>query len=413
MIERPFRLLLICALFWLAGCTTGSPSAGSAPAVQTPAAAVGTVTPVPSRPPTVPPPTETPAPAATRPSTATPTRPAASRTPAPAEPAVVPTAVFVPPAGYIDPDNFPADLNPFTGLPLPANRRNQRPLAVKISNYPPLVRPQWGLNSADLVFEHLAEGGVTRLTALFYGQEAERVGSIRSGRLIDLEIPRMVDAAFAYSGSVGPIRLRFRESPFYSRIISPDFGHGGFERIPEEGRAFEHTLFTNTYTLHFLLEQRGENRPPSLRRQMAFSREAPAGGTPARQIEIRYEGTNIYWGYQPDGTYHRWTDGQLHLDAADEKPLSASNIAVLSAHHQETTIVEDTGGHFSIEIQIWGEGPASIFRDGQRFEGRWQRLDPDDMLTLVDLQGNPLPLRPGRTYFQLVPLGFDRLLVEP
>ncbi|MEI2420554.1 DUF3048 C-terminal domain-containing protein, partial [Arthrospira platensis SPKY2] len=66
-------------------------------------------------------------------------------------------------------------------------------------------------------------------------------------------------------------------------------------------------------------------------------------------------------------------------------------------------------GNLSIQIQIWGEGPVSIFRDGRRIEGRWQRLDPSHMLTFYDLEGNPLPLAPGPSFFQLVPLGFTGL----
>jgi hypothetical protein len=79
----------------------------------------------------------------------------------------------------------------------------------------------------------------------------------------------------------------------------------------------------------------------------------------------------------------------------------------------ETDIPETEVGQGanSIEIQIWGEGPATIFRDGQRFEGHWQRSDPGHMLTFTDLEGNPLPLSPGNTWFQLVPLGFDKLYV--
>ena len=70
------------------------------------------------------------------------------------------------------------------------------------------------------------------------------------------------------------------------------------------------------------------------------------------------------------------------------------------------------GGHYSIEIQVWGEGAAWLLRDGMLFEGRWQRANRQDMLTFTDLEGTILPFKPGNTWFQLVPLGFDRLTVE-
>ena len=414
-----WRFVLIIFLFFLlSGCD-------SPPDVEP--IAVSTVTPLPTvtvlpatatqlpAPPTVPPP--------------------ATSTPVVIEVDVSPTAVevlvsddvpneteeavgvpFVAPDGYIDRFAFPADLNPLTGEFLAEGKRDQRPLAIKISNYPPVVRPQWGLNRADLIFEHYAEGGVTRFTALFYGQRAARVGSIRSGRLIDLEIPVMYDAAFAYSGSAGLVREKFKESVFFDRIVSPDFAHSGFERMPDGDKAFEHTLFTNTDTLHYLLDLRGEDVAPQLPQYMAFSRGLPSGGDPVNEVEVRYGGTNAFWAYQAgNGRYSRWTDGSPHLDAADGTQLNFKNIVVVYAHHQETDILEDTsdGGHYSIQIQIWGRGRVTVFRDGQRFEGEWRREDPTHMLTFYDLDGNPLPLAIGNSFFQMVPTDFDGVSSRP
>ena len=317
--------------------------------------------------------------------------------------------------GLIGPDNFPPNVNQLTGLVVedPA-RLDHRPLAIKISNYPAVVRPQSGINSADLVFEHYAEGGVTRFTAVFYGNEANPVGSIRSSRLIDLEIPKMYDAAFAYSGSSGPVRLMLRDSPFYDRIISPDFGHGGYYRIEDPNKAVEHTLFTDTGRLRAILEERGLNTRPQFQTNMAFHPQPPAGGVPGSSIEVRYVGTNAFWRYDPiTMAYMRSTDGTAHVDANTGQQLNFKNVIVLAAHHEDTGILEDLvgGGHYSIQIQIWGEGPVSIFRDGQRFDGRWRRENPNDMLTFYDQAGNILPLAPGNSFFQLVPIGFTGLVV--
>lgn len=311
---------------------------------------------------------------------------------------------------------FPAHVNPLTGETVsdPAVL-DRRPIAVKISNYPPAVRPQSGLNGADLIFEHYAEGGVTRFTAIFYDTDVDRIGSIRSGRLIDLEIPKMYDAAFAYSGASGPVRQMIRNSTFFNRIISPDFGHGGFYRVEDPNKAFEHTLFTDTPRLRAMLEERGLNNRPEPTSNMAFSHEPPAGGTAATGIEIQYIGTNAFWQYNESSErYLRWTDGVAHNDGNTGQQLHVSNVIVLAAHHQDTDILEDLvgGGHYSIEIQVWGEGPVSIFRDGQRFDGRWRRDAETDMLTFYDPAGTVLPLDVGNSFIQLVPLGFTGLTVS-
>jgi len=344
--------------------------------------------------------------------TAAPVIIASSPTPAPtAAPTAAPAA-----AGLIGPDNFPENVNPLTGeVVADPTVLERRPVAVKISNYPPVVRPQSGLNNADLIFEHYAEGGVTRFTAVFYSKDADPVGSVRSGRLIDLEIPKMYDAAFAYSGSSGPVRLMMRGSAFFDRIISPDFGHGGFYRIQDPNKATEHTLFTDTPRLRAILDQRGQNTPPSFATNMAFSEEPPDGGVPAaNNVEVRYVGANVFWHYDPpSGRYYRWTDGEQHNDANTGNQLNVRNVVLVGAHHQDTDILEDLvgGGHYSIEIQIWGEGPVTIFRDGQRYDGRWRRENEGDMLTFYDQEGNILPLAPGNTFFQMVPLGFTGLVV--
>ena len=108
-------------------------------------------------------------------------------------------------AQLVGEQTLPDTVSPFTGLEVddPA-RLNRMPAAVKISNSP-IARPQSGLSKADVVIEHLAEGNITRFTAIFHSEDAERIGSVRSARLIDLEIPALFDAFLVYSGASGEV----------------------------------------------------------------------------------------------------------------------------------------------------------------------------------------------------------------
>lgn len=310
----------------------------------------------------------------------------------------------------IDPATMP-NVNPLTGEGVddPAIL-TQRPLALKVTNGPANVRPQAGIGRADLLFEHLTEGGITRFTAVFYGRIPQLVGPIRSARLIDFEIPRMYDAAFGFSGSVGPTKLRFQESDLFGQIISPDYGHGGYFRMENPDVQPWNTMFTNPPRLMEMLDERGENRPPRLANTMLFHEAVINESTPATQFELYYPATNAAWFYS-NGVYLRWSDGERHLDASTDAQLAFRNVVVIAANHVDTDVPEDTSGNPSIEIQIWGEGPVSVFRDGVRIDGRWHRADPSHMLTFTDLSGNPLPLGPGSTFIHLVPLGFDKLYV--
>lgn len=321
------------------------------------------------------------------------------------------------PVGWYGPGNYAEGMNPLTGeiLDDPA-MLERRPIAIKVSNYPALVRPQAGLNKADLVFEHYAEGGVTRFTAVFYGQDAHTVGSVRSARIIDFEIPVMYDAAFGFSGAAGPNKERFAQVEWFDQIISPDFGHSGFYRAQpsDPDTDFWHTMFTDTFRLREILQERGEDVAPQFQNGMVFSEAPPEGGAPAKQVEIGFRGSYVTWWYDSGtGRYYRWNDGERHDDANTDEQINTKNVVVIAAEHVDTWIPETEVGQGakSIEIQIWGEGPASIFRDGQRFDGRWQRYDPHDMLTFTDLDGNPLPLGQGNSWIEIVPLGFDKLYV--
>ncbi len=373
-----FSLFCVVALV-ISGCGSPTPPAATATPTRTPAPQ-HTATPVPTSTPTPRPPTPT--------ATATPTQAALVVTP------------------------FPLDVNPLTGEKMASAEVLDRiPIAIKVSNSPE-VRPQSGLNLADLVFEHFAEGGITRFTTVFYGKEPEQVGSVRSGRLIDLEIPAMYGALFGYSGSSAGVKERIRNSDLFpTYIAAPDFGVGQpyFYRVPQEGKAFEHTLFTNPTVLRRLADEREINKRPEFPRLMAFSETPLEGGIPINYFEIDYQSScKAGWTYDAaSGRWQRATAGVTQKDYLTGETLTAANVIIVYANHIETDILEDTwgGGHQSIQVQIWGTGPALIFRDGVMINGYWERVERTHMLTFWVSEGNPIPLKPGNTWFQMAPLG--------
>jgi hypothetical protein len=399
----------LCLLPLLSGCSPSPPPTPTPTKTPKPPA---TSTPLPTATPTVPPPTATPTPEPT--ATLTPIRvqaPTATDTPLP-PPTSTPTP---PPTRTLEPEPtpLPVDVCPLTGEGVSDMAvLERRPLAVKISNFPPVVRPQAGLSYADVVFEHLSEAGLTRLTAVFLSKGAEKVGSIRSARLLDLEIPAMFKAMFVYSGASGGVKQKIQESDFFGRVVSPDFGHAGFVRIPSEGKAYEHTLFSDTQSLWEIAEARGLNQRQDLS-GWTFSDEPPEGGSPATSLEFLYTPKYASAEYQYDPgreAYLRSVLGEPHGDELTGEQIAVRNVVALYANHLDTDIVEDSTGpriYYSIEIQIWGEGPAIVFRDGQAIEGRWVRQQRQDLIRFVDDAGNSIPLKPGNTWIQVVPFDFE------
>jgi len=278
---KGYGLVLLAWMLWLAGCQSANSTSDNEVVVPTatraPMATNGVS--VPDVAATVPPPVMVEiAPAAT--ATLVVVAEPATATPLP-EVTEVLTAELMP-ANFIGP-TFPDNINPFTGLVVDPAILDRRPIAIKVSNSSAIVRPQAGLSQADIVFEHYAEGGITRFTVLFYAKDAPLVGPVRSGRIIDLEIPKMYDAAFGYSGASGPVKEMFRNSPFYDRIISQDFGHGGFWRdydIGDPNKPGWETLYTSTDSLRKIIIDRGLNVRPNLPANLVFSQETPTNGSP-------------------------------------------------------------------------------------------------------------------------------------
>ena len=349
-------------------------------------------------------------PTATATPTHTPTHtPTATSTPT-NTPTPTPTPFFAGPLSY--PDN----VNPLTGLFIddPA-RLDRRPLAIKVSNWPPVVVPQYGLSAADMVWESTLEGGGTRFSAIYLSQDAPRVGSVRSMRLIDFDIQAMYGAFLAFSGGSQGIMDRVL-ARVYDSAISPQLGVGcpPFCRYPEASSFYEHTLFANTAELWAWADARdtrraAQNLPPLNTRGnlegLTFAEQTPAGDSEATQLNVTYRVTNVVWDYDPSSArYVRTQGGALHIDAATGQPLTAANVVVLEAYHYaDESIIEDQFGNFSIGVVLRESGPAYLLRDGRMFTGTWVRTDQNALLSFVDESGEPLRFKPGNTWIQVVP----------
>jgi hypothetical protein len=328
------------------------------------------------------------------------------------------TATPGPPTPPVNPLAFPPGVNPLTGLPVDdPGVLQRRPLAIKISNAPDIVRPQAGIGAADLVFEHYVEGRLTRFTAIFWTNTPPRVGSIRSARLIDLEILPMYQALFAYSGASEPIRQRIAAAPFAPRAYEGvSVGEPLYYRDPTIEAP--HNLFVIPAAVWDRAARDGTNDPPHYTQGMAFLSAAPALASPANQVTLDYGPERVSWQYDAEsGRYRRLVNGEPHRDANTGEQVSAANVVVIYAYHREdTSIVEsEWQGHkdYSIKIQLMALGPVKIFRDGGFVEGYWGRWEEDSMLSFwADLGlSERLYLKPGNTWFQVVPLDFAEIVI--
>jgi hypothetical protein len=302
---------------------------------------------------------------------------------------------------------------PFTGLPVaPERLQTLRPLLVQIGNSSP-ERPQFGLAQADLVFESLAEGGITRFSAIYLCQDAVDIAGVRSGRLINLQLVPMFDAIFVHVGAARAIQNLFEKDDRIRESSLDHFrNHPGFVREATRRRPpFE--VFTSTTALYEAARQRNIPMPGNPPPQLNFGDATPAGGQAIQSITIQHHSSYwVRWKWNDaEKVWERYISNSVsgdadtpHTDAATGRILTAKNVVVIRAPHLLSDITEDSLGSRSQDVNLIGSGEAVFLRDGQLFSGTWKRDNSPDWFTLTLADGSTYPFAPGNAYIHFYPL---------
>jgi hypothetical protein len=313
------------------------------------------------------------------------------------------------------PDNFPSDVNPLTGLRVSdPTRLDRRPLSVKVQLFPRGQRPPYGVSLADLVFDYYQNSGLTRLHAIFYGQDAERVSPVRSARLFDGELVQMYKSVFAFGGADRFILNRLFTSEYGDRLVVEGPGsYPAMKRIDPNGLNY---LSVKTAELSQYASGKPEidNSRQNLK-GMTFNSVVPAGGDPGEELYVRYSiSSYVRWDYdQESGGYLRYQDtreasSQAEEDYGDEPmtdgstKILAANVLVLKVTHEN---IKKTGGNEIIEIHLDDSGQGYAFRDGKRFNITWNRPPSGAMLTFTlneDGTEASYHLKPGNIWIQII-----------
>jgi hypothetical protein len=354
-------------------------------------------------------------------SSATPTQPEPTLTPV--IPTETPTQVFTPTAtlpypdeGY-GPDNFPSDVNPLTGL-LVENARSldQRPVAVKINIVPRSgTRPPWGLSNADIVFDYYQNNGYTRFHTIFYGEDTDLAGPIRSARFPDHFLIRMYKSIFAYGSADPLINERLFGAEYSDRLVLEGGGSGlcpptdQYPMCRFDPQGYSHLLGGTSEIRGYAQNQGVDDRRQNLD-GMYFNLEPPSGGESAEVVKVNYSNDNyLSWDYDSiSGKYLRYQDDSFDrgegetfaplLDRNNDEHIPADNVVVVFMEH---TYYRKPPGEI-MEMLVSGSGPAYAFRDGKAYEVRWNIPATDSVLFLTDQDGTPFPYKPGKTWYQVI-----------
>jgi hypothetical protein len=284
---------------------------------------------------------------------------------------------------------------------------NRRPIAVKIQMFPRGQRPPWGVSLADIVFDYYQNNGLTRLYAIWYGNDAEVVGPIRSARLLDNRLTRMYKSIFGFGGADERILSVILNSEYADRVILQGSA-GPMYREEPNGANY---LLAGTQKLSQYITGKGVSNARQNLDGMKFQLQPPSGGVTGSQVFVRYSiSAYTRWDYDPaTARYRRYQDTQEDngqgenytalVDRLNNQPVAAANVVVVFATHDDYL---KNGKYNIVDILLDNSGLAYLFRDGQAYELRWSRPALDSVLTLTDANGASFPFKQGNTWFQVV-----------
>ncbi|MCE1255436.1 MAG: DUF3048 domain-containing protein [Anaerolineae bacterium] len=310
---------------------------------------------------------------------------------------------------------FSPEINPLTGLPVAdPSLLNRRPVLIKVSNYPRYSRPQAGLTYADMVFEYYIGEEANRFLALFYGQNINKIGPVRSGRLIDSQLTNMYGGILAY-GNADPKVDNVLIYELDQRAIA--FNDAGCPSICGKDTHSVAGVFADSAELTAYTERHQiDNNRPDLT-GMLFDKKTPDTDLYGVKINVRYSIRDIgEWRYDPaTGKYLRWIEAQGTGKPEDLIPLtdrlngqqiSFANIIIVFTRYIEYAPTLH-------QIEIWNNQqgqPAIIFRDGVAVKGEWSTPGHTAPIRFYDQSGLPLALKPGNTW--IVVAGFSSTLEQ-
>jgi hypothetical protein len=297
-------------------------------------------------------------------------------------------------------------INPFTGLPVedPLSLTN-RPILVSISNFPPSARPQSGLSHAAHVFSTFIGFGMNRFLALVYAEDLIHLSEIFNNRLAEGGGPEYALGPVR-SGRVAfeDIKTLYPQAALITAGASPEVLAQLSNQTSVYGTDDENINSTGVGGDALGQLAATVAIDPTQYISLAFDPVPPKGGEEAEFVRVVYNYLNQNgWEYDPEqGVYLRLQDqadgsGELFpmTDALTGEALGFENVVVLWAQH---TYISPTVIEISLAY-VWDHF-GLLYRDGKVYEIKWSTRN--GKLTLYDGEGNPVALKPGHTWFEVM-----------
>ena len=295
----------------------------------------------------------------------------------------------------------PDALWPLTGIPMAADASSGPSLCIKIENAK-AARPQLGIDHADIMFEEVVEGGITRYMAVFQSDIPKQVEPVRSLRPMDPPLAKQFGCALVFSGGQAPFVSAAKSSGL--TLIYQDHGDKGFSR--DKKRSAPHNVVGDMATF-MSAANKAKLTPP----QQAFAypdlgqaSSIVAGGQPVSRINITMSSVSKpHWVWNSTrSVWLRYDDDKTKSTVVGGTQLYATNVLTLSVALVNTQY-KDPAHNPVPETQIVGSGTGTFSAAGKSMPIHWSKASASQPIVLTDAAGNPVTLVPGNTWVELVP----------
>ena len=290
----------------------------------------------------------------------------------------------------------PDPICPLSGADGSAGDIDRPAVAVKIENSP-AAYPLSGLDDAEVVFEELVEGGMTRFMAIYHCTDTDKAGPVRSARIVDPPIVSPITRILAAAGGNAIVRKALDKAKIVT--IDEDTPGGALRRISRPGITSEHTLYGHTEKIRKVGSEKFDDLP-----QEGIFRfgDAPSGGEKATSVTLFFS--------QADPIVYDWSGGAWERSQHGEAfqveggKISVDNVIIELHEVNYSKKLFDVAGNPSIEIaDPVGSGDALVFRDGKVFEATWSRKAVTDRVVYTGADGEEIALAEGTTWVALLP----------
>lgn len=277
-----------------------------------------------------------------------------------------------------------------------------RPYAVMIDNQGERCLPQGGLDKAQIIYEIIVEGGLTRLMPVFWGVNPEMIGPVRSSRHYFLDYAMEHDAIYVHFGwSIRALndlkKLKINNIDGYTNAGSV------FWDLTKDKSNWQDT-YTSMEKLDKFAKNAGYRTDSEKTPVFEYNQSAivPNNGSTAEKINIKYS-SGYFCGYEYDSEakkYMRFKEGKPQMERTSEKQLAASNIII--QYVKNYTIKGDDAGRQ--ELETVGSGKGFYITSGKCEEIKWSKTSRDSQTKYTYQDGSIVKLNPGQTWIQIVPL---------